>query len=66
MLRAHLEQIRTSPDDDLWAEMDNTGCITAGECVSYCGQFEGFTYHDMTIIGLYLVLIDPNMLNPEG
>eukprot|EP01094_Clydonella_sp_ATCC50884_P016504 TRINITY_DN273_c0_g1_i1.p2 TRINITY_DN273_c0_g1~~TRINITY_DN273_c0_g1_i1.p2 ORF type:complete len:215 (+),score=59.23 TRINITY_DN273_c0_g1_i1:62-646(+) len=58
--------IHTVPDDDLWAEIDNSGCVKAGEDVSYCGQFEGFTFHDMKIITLYLVLIDPNMLNPEG
>lgn len=42
------------------AELDNTGAVT-GHAGTYCGQFEGFTYHQMKIIALYLLIIDAGM-----
>jgi len=44
------------------AELDNTGSVT-GHAGTFLGQFEGFTYHQMKVIGLYLFLVDPGMLN---
>merc|ERR1711934_246900 len=51
--------IREMSQNDIICEMDKSGCIKAGENLTYLGQFEPFTFHDMKIIGLYLLLIDP-------
>mmetsp|Transcript_15594 Transcript_15594/g.44235 ORF Transcript_15594/g.44235 Transcript_15594/m.44235 type:complete len:229 (+) Transcript_15594:230-916(+) len=40
----------------------------AGElsgCLSYLGQFEGFDFHALSTVALYLLLIDTGMLNKE-
>eukprot|EP00008_Paramoeba_atlantica_P006046 CAMPEP_0201487754 /NCGR_PEP_ID=MMETSP0151_2-20130828/15210_1 /ASSEMBLY_ACC=CAM_ASM_000257 /TAXON_ID=200890 /ORGANISM="Paramoeba atlantica, Strain 621/1 / CCAP 1560/9" /LENGTH=227 /DNA_ID=CAMNT_0047872899 /DNA_START=35 /DNA_END=718 /DNA_ORIENTATION=- len=40
----------------------------AGElsgCLSYLGQFEGFDFHSLSVVALYLLLIDTGMLNKE-
>ena len=34
-----------------------------GHAGTYLGQFEGFDYHDMRTIALYLLLVDPGMLS---
>mmetsp|Transcript_1486 Transcript_1486/g.2381 ORF Transcript_1486/g.2381 Transcript_1486/m.2381 type:complete len:212 (-) Transcript_1486:158-793(-) len=44
------------------AELSNNGVCT-GHCGTFLGEFEGMTYKDMKVITLYLVLIDPGMLN---
>jgi len=44
------------------AELDNAGCCT-GHSGTYIGQFEGFTFHDMKTVALYLILVDPAMYN---
>eukprot|EP01095_Lingulamoeba_sp_RSL-Kostka_P001559 TRINITY_DN1222_c0_g1_i1.p1 TRINITY_DN1222_c0_g1~~TRINITY_DN1222_c0_g1_i1.p1 ORF type:complete len:193 (-),score=64.76 TRINITY_DN1222_c0_g1_i1:45-623(-) len=44
--------------------MDNTGTVK-GNDHSYLGQFEGFTYHDMCTITLYMVFIDAGMIAAE-
>jgi len=44
------------------AEVDKRGCVS-GHSGSYLGQFHPFTYHDMKLLGLYLMLIDPGMLS---
>lgn len=44
------------------AEVDNAGCLK-GHMLSYLGQFEGFTFHDLKKIALYCFLIDPGILN---
>tara|TARA_R110002050_G_scaffold126249_3_gene246984 strand:+ start:537 stop:785 length:249 start_codon:yes stop_codon:yes gene_type:complete len=33
--------------------------------LSYLGQFENFTFHSLSIVALYLLLIDSGMLNKE-
>ena len=42
-----------------------TGAGELSGCLSYLGQFEGFTYHSLSIVALYLLLIDTGMLNKE-
>lgn len=32
-----------------------------GHMTTYLGQFEGFDYHDMKVVALYLLLIDPGL-----
>jgi len=44
------------------AEFDNTGSVS-GHVGTYLGQFEGFTYRELKIVALYLLLVDPGMLN---
>ena len=44
------------------AEVDKRGCVS-GHSGSYLGQFHPFSYHDMKLLGLYLMLIDPGMLS---
>eukprot|EP00026_Physarum_polycephalum_P017359 Phypoly_transcript_18562.p1 GENE.Phypoly_transcript_18562~~Phypoly_transcript_18562.p1 ORF type:complete len:198 (+),score=32.29 Phypoly_transcript_18562:94-687(+) len=44
------------------AAIDGTGAVT-GNSGSFLGEFEGFGYNSMRVIALYLVLLDPGMLN---
>jgi len=44
------------------AEMQGTGEVR-GHAGTYLGQFEGFDYHDMRTVALYLLLVDPGMLS---
>jgi len=43
-------------------EMQGTGEVR-GHAGTYLGQFEGFDYHDMRTVALYMLLIDPGMLS---
>ena len=43
------------------AEIDKRGCVS-GHSGSYLGQFSPFTYHEMKLVVLYSMLIDPGML----
>mmetsp|Transcript_19443 Transcript_19443/g.74646 ORF Transcript_19443/g.74646 Transcript_19443/m.74646 type:complete len:189 (-) Transcript_19443:144-710(-) len=55
--------VRVKDEDGLSvASMNNAGQID-GENGTYLGQFEGFTYHQMRTVALYLVLLDPGMLS---
>lgn len=49
-------------DGSTVVELSRTGECT-GHCGSYLGTFEGMDYNSMKVIALYLVLIDPGMLN---
>jgi len=44
------------------AELTNAGECT-GHAGTFIGQFYGFSFNEMKIIGLYLMLIDPGMMN---
>jgi hypothetical protein len=43
-------------------EVENSGVVT-GHAGTYLGQFEGFTFHDIKKIALYLFLVDPGMVS---
>ena len=49
-------------DDRIVAEISATGVCT-GHSGTYLGEFENFGYRNMVAIALYLMLIDPGMLN---
>jgi len=44
------------------AEIDGSGQLT-GHAGSYLGKFEGSHYSEMRVMALYVLLIDPGMLN---
>lgn len=44
------------------AELGPSGVCT-GHAGTYLGEFEGYSYHHMKTVALYLMLIDPGMLN---
>ena len=46
------------------ADLDSRGMIT-GHNGTFLGQFEGFSFHIMREIAIYLVLVDPGMLSAE-
>mmetsp|Transcript_21006 Transcript_21006/g.27237 ORF Transcript_21006/g.27237 Transcript_21006/m.27237 type:complete len:238 (+) Transcript_21006:111-824(+) len=54
--------IKNFDDDRIVAEISHNG-ICSGHAESYLGQFEGFSFHYMKTIALYLILLDPGMLN---
>jgi hypothetical protein len=37
--------------------------VVTGHIGSFLGQFEGFTYRLLRVVSLYLMLLDPGMLN---
>ena len=49
-------------NDRIVAELESSGVCT-GHSGSYLGEFEGFSFNQMKVVGLYLMLIDPGMLN---
>mmetsp|Transcript_2081 Transcript_2081/g.3261 ORF Transcript_2081/g.3261 Transcript_2081/m.3261 type:complete len:150 (-) Transcript_2081:51-500(-) len=44
-------------------KLTNAGELSG--CMSYLGQFEGFDYHALSVVTVYLLLIDTGMLNKE-
>jgi hypothetical protein len=44
------------------AEFDRMGAFIGNSGV-FGGQFEGFSYHKMKVVGLYLLLVDSTLLN---
>ena len=46
------------------ADISAQGTVT-GHNGMYMGQFEGFTFHQMKLVALYLMLVDPGMLSKE-
>ena len=49
-------------NDRIVAELTHSGVCT-GHAGSYLGEFEGFSFNQMKIVALYLMLVDPGMLN---
>ena len=49
-------------NDRIVAELSHNGVCT-GHSGSYLGEFEGFSFNQMKVVGLYLMLVDPGMLN---
>ncbi len=50
-------------DGRVVGKLTNAGELSG--VLSYLGQFEGFSFHCMSIVALYLLLIDTGMLNKE-